>query len=53
MTDEDLEELSVPVSISKHGVKVKKSVAPSSTYVPPHLRKDKTNPTVKEKDEKL
>lgn len=53
MTDDDLEELAVPVTISKHGVKVKKSAPPASTYVPPHLRKDKTKPPVKDRDEEL
>jgi hypothetical protein len=39
--DDDLE---IPVTISKHGIKVKKS-----SYVPPHLRQDKTKPTIDSK----
>lgn len=39
--DDDLE---IPVIISKHGIKVKKS-----SYVPPHLRQDKTKPTIDSK----
>lgn len=37
-------ELDVPVTVSKHGIKIKKS-----SYVPPHLRQDKTKPTVDSK----
>jgi hypothetical protein len=45
MTDDDpiepyVVELEIPVVISKHGIKVKKSVA--SAYVPPH-RQNKNN----------
>jgi len=36
--DDDLE---IPVTISKHGIKVKN--------VPPHLRQDKTKPTIDSK----
>jgi len=39
--DDDLE---IPVTVSKHGIKVKKS-----SYVPPHLRQDKTKPTIDNK----
>jgi hypothetical protein len=39
--DDDLE---IPVTISKHGIKIKKS-----SYVPPHLRQDKTKPTIDSK----
>jgi hypothetical protein len=51
MTDDDLEELTIPVTVSKHGIKVKKGAPPAPTYVPPHLRKDKTKPPVKDRDE--
>jgi hypothetical protein len=47
MTDDDPVEPWVheePVTISKHGIKVKKS-----SYVPPHLRQDKTKPTIDNK----
>jgi hypothetical protein len=40
--DEELE-LAIPVVISKHGIKVKKS------YVPPHLRTDKSPKRIEEK----
>lgn len=40
--DEELE-LAIPVVISKHGIKVKKS------YVPPHLRTDKSSKRIEEK----
>ena len=40
--DEELE-LAIPVVISKHGIKVKKS------YVPPHLRPDKSSKRIEEK----
>ena len=40
--DEELE-LAIPVVISKHGIKVKKS------YVPPHLRPDKSSKRIDEK----
>ena len=40
--DEELE-LAIPVVISKHGIKVKKS------YVPPHLRPDKSSKCIEEK----
>jgi hypothetical protein len=48
MTDDDPSELEIPIVISKHGIKVKKS-APPSTYVPPHQRQDKTKPLVEDK----
>jgi hypothetical protein len=48
MTDDDPIEpwvheydLEIPTTISKHGIKVKKT-----SYVPPHLRQDKTKPTI-------
>jgi hypothetical protein len=48
MTDDDPIEpwvhecdLEIPATISKHGIKVKKS-----SYVPPHLREHKTKPTI-------
>ena len=48
MTDDDPIEpwvhendLEIPVTISKHGIKVKKP-----SYVPPHSRQDKTKPTI-------
>jgi len=51
MTDDDPIEpwvhendLEIPVTISKHGIKVKKP-----SYVPPHSRQDKTKPTVNSK----
>jgi hypothetical protein len=40
--DEELE-LAIPVVISKHGIKVKKS------YVPPHLRTDKSSKPIEDK----
>jgi len=40
--DEELE-LAIPVVISKHGIKVKKS------YAPPHLRTDKSPKRIEEK----
>ena len=46
MTDEDWDPPAV--SVTKHGVKVKKSVAPAP-YVPPH-RTDKNQPPSKTKD---
>jgi hypothetical protein len=52
MTDDDMEELAVPVTISKHGVKIKKAAAPP-VYVPPHLRQDKTKPPVHDRNESL
>jgi hypothetical protein len=48
MTDDDPIEPWVPeeqVTISKHGIKIKKA----SNYVPPHSRQDKTKPTVNSK----
>lgn len=42
---DDEEELELPVVISKHGVKVKK------TYVPPHLRPDKTTKRIETKQD--
>lgn len=36
-------ELEIPVIISKHGIKVKKS------YVPPHLRTDKSSKRIEDK----
>ena len=51
MTDDDLEELAIPVTVSKHGIKVKKSAPPGPAYVPPHLRKDKTKPPVSDRDD--
>ena len=51
MTDDDPIEpwvhendLEIPVTISKHGIEVKKP-----SYVPPHSRQDKTKPTVNSK----
>lgn len=51
MTDDDWDPppIAVPVSVTKHGVKVKKR-APSPppakpTYVPPHLRNQDKNQT--------
>ena len=41
--DEEEFELAIPVVISKHGIKVKKS------YVPPHLRTDKSPKRIEEK----
>ena len=50
ITDDDpIEELEIPVVISKHGIKVKKPAAPSTVYVPPHQRQDKTKPPVEGK----
>lgn len=47
MADEaDAEEAALPepVSVSRHGVKIKKQVPSKPTYVPPHLRdKSKTS----------
>ena len=40
--DDDLE-LAIPIVISKHGIKVKKS------YVPPHLRTDKSPKRIEKK----
>lgn len=37
-------DLEIPVTISKHGIKVK-----NPSYVPPHSRQDKTKPTVNSK----
>jgi hypothetical protein len=51
MTDDDpiepwvhVDDLSIPSTFSKHGIKIKKSI-----FVPPHLRQDKTKPTVDSK----
>ena len=40
----DDDELEIPVTISKHGIKVKKI-----TYVPPHQRQDKSKTPVESK----
>ena len=47
VTDDDPIEpwvLEIPDTISKHGIKVQKP-----SYVPPHLRQDKTKPTIDNK----
>jgi hypothetical protein len=52
MTDDDpipVYEVDPPVIVSKHGIRVKKSVSSASVkYVPPH-RQDKSAPLVKDK----
>ena len=54
MIDDDDDELELPAVISKHGIKVKKSVQHTSPpqpapYVPPHQRQDKTKPRIDNK----
>jgi hypothetical protein len=47
MTDDDpLEDLEIPVVISKHGIRVKNPAASPPVYVPPHQRQDKTKTPV-------
>jgi len=41
--DDEALELEIPVIVSKHGIKVKKS------YVPPHLRTDKSPKRIEDK----
>jgi hypothetical protein len=42
--DLDDDDIVIPVAISKHGIKVQKP-----NYVQPHLRQDKTKPTIDNK----
>ncbi len=50
ITDDDpIEDLEIPVVISKHGIKVKKHAPSPPPYVPPHQRQDKTKPLVDDK----
>ena len=44
--EEDLKSLEIPIVISKHGIKVIKK---SSSYVPPHLRPDKSSKRIEDK----
>lgn len=38
IADEEDAKLPEPVTVSRHGIKIKKSVVSKPSYVPPHLR---------------